>query len=546
MGLRAIGSDHTREALFLLVVVVAGLALRVCVVHSDRVVRWDEPDYLIAGRNLFTGKGYAVTSRPEIHYAPLFPVVTGALYSLTHDMKANSDIVYVLFGILVVLPFYWLCKQLCGRRTAAMAVAFASVLPALSSAVIFWGTMVEPLYLFLLYGAFCCVWLAWERDRMSAYLAAGALFGLAYLTKPEAIVDLLAMFALLALGRLLQKSLCTRRTAVRLGGGLLAFLLVIAPYVGFLYRHTGRILITGKLGVTYVAGLGAVIHDPGLYDRALSRLDASGEEIIWFSEDRFQYSVWDEMKADPAGLVRRVWTNVNTLESVLFARDVFPWYFLVFLGLAWFGSPWSKERTWKEVFLVVMAAPALIFLPFHIELRYFAPVLPVLLLWLAKGVSELGEWMERTCANWRVSGKWACRSATVSSLLCLVLLAYFLALQPLVLQKGLAGMNPSGREAGLWLKENSPVDALIMSRDPEVPFYADRSWAASPNEEYSRFIAYIRKRGAAYLAVDEREATVIRPQLRFLMDEGSPPAGLEHVYTTNDPRGKTVIYRVVY
>jgi len=118
------GSVRRAEVLFLLALVIVSLTLRVAVVRMDRIVRWDEPDYLIAGRNLFTGKGYAVTTRPEIHYAPLFPIVTGVLYPLTHDMKLNSDLVFVLFGTLALLPLYWLARELFGCRTATMAAAF--------------------------------------------------------------------------------------------------------------------------------------------------------------------------------------------------------------------------------------------------------------------------------------------------------------------------------------------------------------------------------------------------------------------------------------
>jgi hypothetical protein len=124
--------------------------------------------------------------------------------------------------------------------------------------------------------------------------------------------------------------------------------------------------------------------------------------------------------------------------------------------------------------------------------------------------------------------------------------SYFLVLQPRVLSNGLANMNAGRREAGLWLKAHSEPQALVMSRDTEVPFYAERHWVATPNEEYDRFIAYVRKRGGNYLVVDEREITVIRPQLSLLLNEESPPSGLRHVYTAADPQGKTIVYQVLY
>ncbi len=547
MKLSANRTIHNPELILLTFIIVASLLTRLAVVRVDRVVRWDEPDYLIAGRNLFMGKGYAVTSRPEIHYAPLFPIVTGLLYPITHDMKLNSDIAYVLFGTFTLLPFYWLAKRLWGQRVAIMATAFLSLFPALTAAVIFWGTMLEPLYLFLLYSALCAVWLAWTKKSIAAHLAAGALFGLAYLTKPEAIVYLASTFAFLFVGNVIQRSLFSRRVVTAILAGVLAFALVISPYIAFLYRHTGRILVTGKLGVTFVAGLGAVVHDPGLYDRALSRLDEAGEEIIWFSEDRFKYSVTDEIMADPRGFVRRIWLNVNALEGALFAREVFPFYFLILVGLAWFSSAWSRERVAKQLFLIVAVLPVLIFLPFHVELRYFAPMLPILLLWLAEGIWALADWLQQSWRSWGwPEMRGALLSRGVAVLLAAFILTYFAVLQPRVLNNGLTNMNPTRREAGLWLKSHTPSEAVVMSRDPEVPFYAERAWVATPNEEYAVFIDYVRKRGADYVVVDEREVTVIRPQLSFLLEEDSPPVELRHAYTADDPRGKTIVFEVLY
>jgi 4-amino-4-deoxy-L-arabinose transferase-like glycosyltransferase len=530
--------------------VIASLVLRTALLRIDRIVRWDEPDYLILGRNLFTGRGYTVSGHPELHYAPLFPLVTGVLYPLTHDMKLNSDLCFVLFGTLTLLPFYWLSKRLFGLRVAIMATLFLCFFPALNASVIFWGTMLEPLYLFLLFTALCAVWVAWEKQSIAASAAAGALYGLAYLTKPEAIVFIGLMLGLLVLGNLWRRSLFRWRSILGTAAMALAFILVISPYMGFLYRQTGHIMISGKLGVTYVAGQGAVDHDPGLYDRALSRLDESGDEIIWFSADRFKYDIVALIKADPRGFAHRVWQNVNTLEEVLFAREVFPFYLLFLVALGLFGSSWDKDRMVKELFLAAAILPVFIFLPFHIELRYFAPMLPILLLWVAKGIAALADWLDQTRTNLRSSPQqkvvpsgWG-RGLTI--LLSLLLVLYFVILQPRVVRDGLAGMDLSRRAAGNWLKAHAPADALIMSRDTEVPFYAERRWAATPNEEYERYVAYIRKRGAAYLVVDEREVTVIRPQLSLLLNEDAPPPGLRHVYTAPDPRGETIVYEVLY
>jgi hypothetical protein len=187
-----------------------------------------------------------------------------------------------------------------------------------------------------------------------------------------------------------------------------------------------------------------------------------------------------------------------------------------------------------------------VFLPFHIELRYFAPIFPILLLWLARGIDAFASWLQQTWENW---GSPLTQGSSLGRVLLVLLavpvLVYFLLLQPRVVHRGLENMNPSRREAGLWLRANSPEHVLIMSRDPEVPFYAQRDWAATPNEEYRVFIDYLRRRGADYLVIDEREVTVIRPQLSFLLDANSPPPELRHVYTAGAPGATAIVYEVL-
>jgi hypothetical protein len=531
-----------RRELWLLVGIVAlSVALRCALLRVDRIVRWDEPDYLILGKHLFTGQGYTVSGRPELHYAPLFPITTGLLYPLTHNMEVNSDINYVFFGALTLVPFFLLTRRLFGLRVSTISAALLCLFPALNAGVLFWGTMLEPLYLFLLFSGLYAVWMAWEEQRVAAYLGAGVAFGLAYLTKPEAVVDFGWMMLLLVAANLWRRSLRppwrdasgAQRNVTGLVVAVLAFGLVIAPYLFFMYRHTGRLMISGKLGVTYVAGQGAVDRDPGLYDRALSQLDEAGEEIIWFSPDRFKYQVWDYIRADPPAFLRRMWQNVNILERVFFTHQVFPFYLLMLVALGWFGSAWDLRRALSEGFLLAAALPVFVFLPFHIELRYFAPMLPILLVWVAKGAGALGEWLQATWSRLRPRRTGGRLGEGLTLILAALLAAYFIVLQPRVVQEGLADMSPSRREAGLWLKANASPDALIMSRDTEVPFYAERRWAATPNEEYARFIAYVRKRGAQFVVIDE-------------LNEDAPPVELKHVYTARDARGNSIVYEVLY
>ena len=104
------------------------------------------------------------------------------------------------------------------------------------------------------------------------------------------------------------------------------------------------------------------------------------------------------MLADPGGLARRVLRNARQLlyEARVYLYGLFPW-----IVLALFRTPWDRRQAAHEAFLVVALIPFSLILAFHIEVRFFAPALPVLLLWAAQGARELGLWLYQTVAIWR-------------------------------------------------------------------------------------------------------------------------------------------------
>ena len=78
-----------------------------CWSRDPRVVWGDEPFYLWLGRNWITGQGFQFMGHPDVHHGPLFPMLAGLLYLLDgRPGSCASEILYVLFGSLLVLPMY--------------------------------------------------------------------------------------------------------------------------------------------------------------------------------------------------------------------------------------------------------------------------------------------------------------------------------------------------------------------------------------------------------------------------------------------------------
>jgi hypothetical protein len=205
------------------------------------------------------------------------------------------------------------------------------------------------------------------------------LFGLAYLVRPEALGHV-AMSLLVVFAWLMHRGIgMLRQTCWAIGGFVVAFFLVAAPYVGYLHTHTGHWLMSGKGGLTWELGEAQMRGDWAAADAIVGRL--------WGKPESFQGSLVQRILADPRGFARRVLRNARRLlsEARVYLYGLFPW-----IILALFRTPWDRRRTAHEAFLVAALIPFSVFLAFHIEARYFAPALPVLLLWAAQGARELG------------------------------------------------------------------------------------------------------------------------------------------------------------
>src|SRR6478735_5228781 len=86
-----------RHTFAIAAIIVAAFLLRLGLTHSlPRMVKWDESEYLLLGRNLVTGHGYTTGFGADIHDPPFFPLITGVIYLAVGDLERSSDLAYAL------------------------------------------------------------------------------------------------------------------------------------------------------------------------------------------------------------------------------------------------------------------------------------------------------------------------------------------------------------------------------------------------------------------------------------------------------------------
>ncbi len=541
---RAVSEEHIALAGLLLL----ALAVRVPIARLEHVLQGDEGAYLWLGKTLMSGGGYQFFGRPELHYTPGYPIVSGLVWLVVRDLELASKICFVLFGSLTILPVYYLARYMYGRLSGFVIAGLLAVMPVFTAHVFFWESMSEPLYFFLVFTAVWCAVVAMEHGRWWTYLLCGALFSAAYLTRPEALA-----YAALTAGYMLVVWLLGRRSLAHLAKIALvplAFIVAASPYLIFLHRHLGTWSLTGKTWIAFVGHHALVEGDLVAFDRIVWGLDSTGLEVLYHSMEKFtKYSMWREIISNPQEFLMDTLRNVRQLDGLFLSKRVFPSFLLPLVGLGLFRSRWDVRRFRTEVYLFLMALlPALAMAVFTVDLRFYLGTLIILVIWAGHGVVGLGDWLVLTASRLFTGeriGEWVgrLRLATVC-LLSIALAGYFLAVYPTMVEEGLGNKLFYYKQVGLWLGEHSRPEERIMSRGAIPAIYAERFWVPFPHADYDEILRYARAHQVEYWVINEREFRLMRPHLAFLADAAQLPAELEWVQGFEGPAGLTVVLRM--
>jgi len=549
--MNVLGQNARQTRLFhpaLLVLVSAAALLRLALsLYFPRVIKDDEPIYLLLGQNLFAGNGFTYTGSPELHFPPLHPLLVGLFSLMTGDVEMASNIENAIFGGLLLLPVFAIALRIYGPQTAWLTAILLALFSPLTVSVLYWGTMSEPPFLFLLFLAVALFLAALDEQRLWMFPAAGAVIGLAYLTRNEAI-GFFGGLLIFALGWLWTSARSlSSKTWYGVGWFALAFILVASPYIWYLHVHTGQWMISGKLQITWNAG---GWRDEGKTpDQIYNGLDSAGVEINWLSSERFQGNVFTHAMAHPGGLLNRVIRSAGSLKEQFFTRTNFWWALMPLVILGLFKQPWSRQRFRYEAFLITIIAVLLIvFLPFGFAVRFFAPAFPILLMWTAKGALDLGQWCQDTVILLSAGSflnryikaglGWLPGGMAVAALILTI---------PVTADRAISATYFGDKQAGLWLRTHAPEDAKVMSMDIAAALYAGRAWVPSPNADWARFINYATMHGAQYLVVGDFMLEQNRPELAAIVRNGA--AELELIHRFEEPfkleKLTTYVYRIV-
>ncbi len=501
--------------------------------------------HAFSGRNLFSGEGFSVRGAPQLDFPPLYPILIGIFWVMSRHLEFSGQIVSVLAQSLLVIPLYYLVRNMYGKKVALICALFIIVCPPL----VFASTEIrtEALYTLLLATSVSLGWKALHtRDLIWAILT-GLAIGSAFLTYPMGIILLPLLLFFFLLSKYFVLKISKPRILAKMVLLVASFVIISLPYWTFLHRHTGKWIITGSSPYRDFAQ----VQSPDINEEELSFLiyeEPAAERYKQSQGGMLRYAITHPSEVlstcakNLANIYPRMVEDARRLKIPLSVLKVSLALFFLSLGLGLFKLAWNRRLTVKEFYLGLIIISASTFLLFHIETRYFYPYLPFFIIGLAKVTVGFQGWVEKKLRDFN-------RFLTFLAGLMVpgIIFAGMASASAIVIVKKQSLVPYEYKIMGLWMKENieNITNKLIMLRKAGVAFYAGSRWKGIYYGDYQGLIEYARSDHVDYLIIDEFTIPRLRPQFTFLLDENSKHPGLKVVHLVKYKGRKILLYQVL-
>lgn len=492
------------DIILLTALTLLSLFLRITwAVTRDVVIANEGAEYTRIAVNLAAGKGYVgLMGGPQLVFTPLYPMMIRAGLLFTHSPVASARAVSVAAGTLLVPLVFLIVLATYGRRPAWIAAVISGLHPffiGLSA-----STLPDCLYTTLLAGVIYFAILSLRRPRLRWFIASGSLLGLAYLTKTEIIAEVAVLPVLIsAVG-------AWKHRPRYLWGAAIVFAcwaIFASPYVAYLARHTRHLRLEATSEVTFalISRLNAGMAMP----QAFYGLSDTGqrEGPLLYPQFIGRWSYPDSPTKIARFFLLAASRNVRDLSRGLTGLSAgyfwLPLLMLCFLGL--FRSVWSQERALIELVLLSGCASASVTMLIAPSLssRFVFPVMLFVVIWAAKGIDELGEWVQQTVDNLlrvRRTGSYLC-VATIGLLIVTLLISGAEAAPHIDNFREATAASLYLKQAGLAVAKRAN-GKVIVAHSTLIPFYAGATWMAMPNAPAPAILRYFEQHRPDFVVIN--------------------------------------------
>ena len=496
---------NERQTLLLLIGITFGL--RLYAVLMAQGIAFDSAGYGFWARDFLKGHFIKGLSAPA---PPLYPFLI-SLFSLdTAHVEIAGRLLSLFFGTFTIIPLFYLVKGAVGQKEAIVSALFYSFHPylvtysgMLLTEATYWGLLILSVYFF---------WTGLKREKVWRVMISGVFLGLAYLTRPEGIGYILVYLVWIIVDGGLNKKWFKKFFLI--GGLILTVFIFVIPYVIYIHQETGQWLISKKAAISQNEFLKrSVGEDDSSIGIDQNKPVGGDSKILWITHNIIQF----------LPLV-----TYHYLKAYHFSL----WLFL-FFGLIRVRQKGIAYELFLASLVLFHLFSLSTFLPSTI--RFSIPVIPLSLFWAGTGILEIKRYLERI------------KISDPEKVIFLFVLFVILIQLPQSLTPE-RSFRAGQQKVGLWLKQNTPPDAIIMSNSPQETFYADRefmmlpfgiSTPGNPGKSYNEIINYAKTKGVRYILVNKNTH-----ELNPGFIESIQSTDLKEIFRRAD--GGSIIYEVIY
>jgi len=399
-----------------------------------------------------------------------------AYTTLIRNYELAGILVSVIFGTLLVLPVYYLGKEIFNEKVgvfSGLLVAVQRYLYTPSGSV-----LTESTYHFFIATSVLFGWRAFRQGKFHQVLLFSFFTSLAYLTRPEGIGFLFVFFIWALLINPPERKRGWKKRAGMILLAIFCFLLFSSPYLIHLRKELGRWQISKKV----------FLSTESLSEEEQASMKAGGikEKINLRALAKKPLTLLGKIGG---GLLKSFIGFFQVLNPILFFLTLLGWV-KIFKMKSSFTFKANFYILSHHVFFFAFVLPL-----YWIERRYVSQMVSFSIPWAALGCLEVAGWLPRWIGKEPLRKK-------VSLILLLLLLGGIFVHGRVTSTRDIRVIR---RETGLWMKEHMPKGAKMMSRFPQEAFYAEMPWVpiSVRVRSYEEILREARSKEVRYLILDE-------------------------------------------
>ena len=542
------------------IIVIGAILFRFIFMTNFSAIGFDEVNYLkLAAAGRINGLNHVL----HTYWSPFYPLVVALFSYIIPNFEFAGRWLSTLCASLVIIPIFFFVKTNVNKKVAFITSLFIAFFPF--TAYFSARAETEFVYSLVAIGGILIGWSVLKNRQISKAAIAGVLFGFAYLTRPEGAGFLITFWGIIGvviIAQLINKQKVLPYIAILILSGL-GFGIVSAPYLIFLRQETGEWTISTK-GSSNQQGEMYVKNRDQFKEHPFHSLSKDNKRLLQdevYHLGTFLKAVQKQgkpvVKISIKDFIQKVGENYYKVITEALTR-VLTVPLLLLLGLGLFGTAWTREKALLNLYLLSFFIFFwFIVIPiFHINLRYFIPLLPLSFMWIAIGANNFLEWFSKTLEN--MTNKFSDKIPI--KIVGSIFLILFVLVGSILPELGKRMKKYKGstvewapcveqKKAGLWLKEHGVKSPVIMAYNHAVGFYAGnysiQQSVEIPENKIDRLLEYAKFRGVKYLVLNDRYQQR-HPLIAHLYEQKAVPPELKLIYFDKMENGlKTLIYEIL-